>query len=257
MVVAPYLTVKPHIDWALVTEPSVHTMRSCGLLLSWMEAWSLTPFCLLAISDSAFPNFLAGASRLTWRPESVRVPFPLLGLLELCQLHTCSIESSAWPIQDLPRPSLHPSVSFTASWSGLWRFSTAPKYLWPAPFSVCISGRSSMNLVVSVVQDIHYWHKKKKRKKKTVFFIASDRHATKQNLVLQPVLNWANVCSRSWLGVFGELPRSYIRGPKLEASLDMFWEHSPYSTNISSDWLRAELSCGWEININKNGWRCR
>ena len=22
----------------------------------------------------------------------------------------------------------------------------------------------------------------------------------------------------------------------------MFWEHSPYSTNIASDWLRAELS---------------
>ena len=25
----------------------------------------------------------------------------------------------------------------------------------------------------------------------------------------------------------------------------MFWEHSPYSTIIASDWLRAELSCGW------------
>ena len=24
----------------------------------------------------------------------------------------------------------------------------------------------------------------------------------------------------------------------------MFWEHSPYSTIIASDWLRAELSCG-------------
>ena len=29
-----------------------------------------------------------------------------------------------------------------------------------------------------------------------------------------------------------------------KASLNMFWEHSPYSTNIASDWLRAELSCG-------------
>ena len=29
-----------------------------------------------------------------------------------------------------------------------------------------------------------------------------------------------------------------------KASLSMFWEHSPYSTNIASDWLRAELSCG-------------
>ena len=29
-----------------------------------------------------------------------------------------------------------------------------------------------------------------------------------------------------------------------KASLNMFWEHSPYSTIIASDWLRAELSCG-------------
>ena len=26
----------------------------------------------------------------------------------------------------------------------------------------------------------------------------------------------------------------------------MFWEHSPYSTNTASDWLRAELSCDEE-----------
>ena len=28
-------------------------------------------------------------------------------------------------------------------------------------------------------------------------------------------------------------------------------------TNIASDWLRAELSCGWRRIKNKNGWRCR
>ena len=27
-----------------------------------------------------------------------------------------------------------------------------------------------------------------------------------------------------------------------KASLNMFWEYSPYSTNIASDWLRAESS---------------
>ena len=27
-----------------------------------------------------------------------------------------------------------------------------------------------------------------------------------------------------------------------KASLNLFWEHSPYSTNSASDWLRAELS---------------
>ena len=40
--------------------------------------------------------------------------------------HTCSIDSSAWPIHD--RPSLLRFVSFTASWSGLCGFSTALKY---------------------------------------------------------------------------------------------------------------------------------
>jgi len=33
MVVAPCLTAKPHPDCFLLTEPSVYTMRSCGLLL--------------------------------------------------------------------------------------------------------------------------------------------------------------------------------------------------------------------------------
>ena len=37
----------------------------------------------------------------------------------------------------------------------------------------------------------------------------------------------------------------------------MFWEHSPYSTIIASDWLRAELSYGRRRNENNNGWRCR
>ena len=34
----------------------------------------------------------------------------------------------------------------------------------------------------------------------------------------------------------------------------MFWEHSPYSTNIASDWLRAELSCGWGRKRIKKKW---
>ena len=40
-----------------------------------------------------------------------------------------------------------------------------------------------------------------------------------------------------------------------KVSLNMFWDHSPNSTNTASDWLRAELSCGWRKN--KNGWQCR
>ena len=46
--------------------------------------------------------------------------------------------------------------------------------------------------------------------------------------------------------------RMFVREPNWDeaifrvqkVSLNMFWEHSPYSTNIASVWLRAELSCG-------------
>ena len=54
------------------------------------------------------------------------------------------------PFQDLPRPSLHPFVSFTASWSGLWGFPTALKYILTCStfFVVCSGG--CMNLMVSM-----------------------------------------------------------------------------------------------------------
>ena len=55
------LTVKPHPDWSLVTEPSVYTMRSCGTVFVNEK---LDLFCLLAFLDSAFPSFLAGVSRI-------------------------------------------------------------------------------------------------------------------------------------------------------------------------------------------------
>ena len=61
MVVPPSLTVRPHPDWPLVTEPSVYTMRSCCLPAIYWKAWFQTLFCLLAILDSTnFPSFLAG-----------------------------------------------------------------------------------------------------------------------------------------------------------------------------------------------------
>ena len=81
MVVAPCLTVKPQPDRSLVTEPSVFTMRSCGLLFSSMRSLSLPcwPFSIV-LSQIFWQEFLVET------PESIWVPFPLLGLLELCQL---------------------------------------------------------------------------------------------------------------------------------------------------------------------------
>ena len=72
----------------------------CCMLLVWLlqctlwglavccflerEAWSLTPFCLLAILDSAFPSFWQEC--LVETPESAWLTLALLGLLERCQL---------------------------------------------------------------------------------------------------------------------------------------------------------------------------
>ena len=62
--------------------------------------------------------------------------------------------------------------------------------------------------------------------------------------VREPSWEYASNCDEAIFGV-------------LKASLNMFWEHSPYSMNIASDWLRAQLCCGWGRNKNKNAWRCR
>ena len=55
--------MKPTLTWSLVTEPSMCTLilRFAVVVFGW-ETWSLTPFCLLAILDSAFAGFLTGVS---------------------------------------------------------------------------------------------------------------------------------------------------------------------------------------------------
>ena len=130
-------------DWAI----SVHDeVLRFAVIFQW-EAWL---FCLLPTHDSAFPGFLAGVSR---RNAGIDLgTFPTPWFVWAVSWHNCSIESSAWSIQDFPRPRLHPFVSFTASWSGLWGFSTTLNYaLTCFTFClVCIGGRFSMNLVVSM-----------------------------------------------------------------------------------------------------------
>jgi len=94
MVVAPCLTVKPHPDWSLVTEPSVYTMRSCGLLL-----FLFFVFLLLFLSEKldlwlcfAWWPFSTLLSQVLWKDrfigmaKSVWVPFPLPDLFDHCQL---------------------------------------------------------------------------------------------------------------------------------------------------------------------------
>ena len=50
-------------------------------------------------------------------------------------------------------------------------------------------------------------------------------------LVREPRWEYSSNCDEAIFGV-------------QKASLNMCWEHSPYSPNIASDWLRAELVCG-------------
>ena len=73
---------------------------------------------------------------LTEMLESVWVPFPLLGLLE------CQLAYLQYWVLCLPHHSLHPFVSFVASWSGLQGFSMALKYALTCSIFclVCIGG---------------------------------------------------------------------------------------------------------------------
>ena len=87
-------------------------------------------------------------------------------------------------------------------------------------------------------------------------------------MCVKPVLNWANITSRTYFGFFVEPKKSSanVAGSSLaerlfrepswgyssncdeaifgvqKASLNRFWEYSPCSRNIASDWLRAESS---------------
>jgi len=81
----PWWTVKPHPDWSLVT--IVYNVRSCVLLLFFClflfwGTWSLTPFCLLAVHDGAFPNCLAGISHRDTRTGFVFIPVPYKAFIE-------------------------------------------------------------------------------------------------------------------------------------------------------------------------------
>ena len=69
MVVTPCWTVKPHPDWSLVTEPSVYTMRSCGLLFSWMRSLISDSVLPAGHSQRCFPKFpgtIVLERRLNW-----------------------------------------------------------------------------------------------------------------------------------------------------------------------------------------------
>ena len=126
MVASPCLTVTPHPDWSFVTESSVYIMKSCGLLFSWMRSLVSDCFAWWPLSMVLSQVFWQVCLTETW--ELVGYLSHSLACLSSVSWHTCSTETSAWPIQDLLHPSLHLFVSFTAFWSGLWGFPTALKY---------------------------------------------------------------------------------------------------------------------------------
>ena len=115
------------VFWWLSHQCRLWDPAAC-FFLEW-AAWSRNPLCLLGILDSAFQSVLAGVSQ-----RGAGICLGMFSYSSFCLIyvncHTCSIDSSAWPIHDLPRPSLLPFVSFTALWSGLWGFS------WPVPLFV-------------------------------------------------------------------------------------------------------------------------
>ena len=102
MAVIPCLTVKPHPDWSLVTEPSVYTTKSCSLLFPYMRSLISDSVLPAGHSQQSFPKISGRIECLIVVPKMVWVPFPSL-ISFSGQLAT----------QDLPRPSLHLFVSFT------------------------------------------------------------------------------------------------------------------------------------------------
>ena len=109
----------PHSNWSLVTEPSVYTVRSCGLQFSWIslitDRFSCWPFSTML--SQFFDTSLIEISKSVW------VPFLLLYLLELLQYQVlCFHPSKTYPVQ------VYTFTSFTASWSGLWRCLMALKW---------------------------------------------------------------------------------------------------------------------------------
>ena len=110
-------------DWAICVHCEILHL---GVFVKW-EAWSMKPFCQLAILGRAIPSFLAGVS-YKWSEISLGT-FPILwfawaqsaGILEVL-IHQLGPSSGS------PRTSLCP-VSFMTSWSGLSEFSTALKWV--------------------------------------------------------------------------------------------------------------------------------
>jgi len=83
MVVASCLTVKTHPDWSLVTEPLVYNTWSwvCCFIEWKLDLW----FCFACWPLPTVLSQVFWQGILIETPESFWVPFPLLGLLELCQ----------------------------------------------------------------------------------------------------------------------------------------------------------------------------
>ena len=136
-VVAHCLTVKPHPDWSFVTEPSVYTMRSCGLLLLFFEwkAWSLTLFCLLAILDCAFPSFLAGVSYRDARISLGTFPTPWFAWA-LSAAILAVLSPLLDPSKTCPIPACIPLCLSRLHGVGCGDFRQHWSMLWLAPLSV-------------------------------------------------------------------------------------------------------------------------
>ena len=112
------VTVKPHPDWSFTLcdwTISVHQeiLQSAVFLNEKLDLW---------FHFACWP-FSTVLSQVFWQECLFGYLSHSLVLLELCQLAYLQ----HW-VLCLTHPSLHPFVSFTASWSGLWGFLMAVKY---------------------------------------------------------------------------------------------------------------------------------
>ena len=153
--------VKNRIASKKRTEPHLLLLHSrnkviCVVCVMQAQICSLgfgNPILSAGIFASAFPSFLAKVSHTSPTDgKSAWVPFPLLGLLELCQLAYLQYWVLCLTHSRLALFSLHLSVSFMASWSGFVVIFDSTEVCFDLFHRlVCIGGRSSLNFLVSVV----------------------------------------------------------------------------------------------------------
>ena len=134
--------------WWLNHQCTLWDLVVCCLL---SRLGSLTPFCLLAILNGAYPSFLARVSHIHSHKDagSIWIPFSLIGLFELRQLAYLQYWVLCLTCPKLAMPQSASICIFHSFMEWAVGISTDWSILWPAPLSVwfALVGGMAWNMV--------------------------------------------------------------------------------------------------------------